>query len=88
MLRMTAETVYQSELRESILQWERDCGIEPSHTYKILIDTDAMMATVFQYKANDGGQLYYDRDTDDVAILEPWKVKISALPPGGFQGVF
>ena len=88
MLRMTPDSCRQPELRESILRWYLDCGIEPNDTYKILIDTETMMATVFQFKRDAAGQHYIDPHTHDAARLEPLTVKLSSLPPGGFEVVY
>lgn len=78
---MDPETVFGNE---PALEWLREQGIAPSDTYKVCVNAETMIATVFQNKRDRDGQLYYDPESDDIATVAPWTKQLTALPPSGY----
>lgn len=81
---MTPVSVRVNSTLEQNLDWMRSQGINPDHTYKVEIDSEAMVATIFQYKCNAEGKHYCNDNFTDVMTEEPWSKYVTSLPPGGF----
>ena len=63
-------------------EWCRANGIEPDDTYQITVDTERMMATVYQYERNEAGR-FFGRDQDGKLVIakrDPFEVALKTLP--------